>query len=72
MRHICAATLRGEGTGICSGDSGGPLQCYVDGRYYLAGIASFALYCGSVDYPNVYARVNTVLDWVKEVEASVT
>jgi secreted trypsin-like serine protease len=71
-RHICAATLRGEGSGVCQGDSGGPLQCLVNGRFVLGGVASFVRYCGSNAYPNVYARVTQALDWIQRVRANRT
>ena len=72
-RHICAAALLGEGHGVCQGDSGGPLQCFTnDNRWTLAGVASFVKYCGSNDYPNVYARATVALDWIERVKRNRT
>lgn len=68
-RQICAATVRGEGTGVCHGDSGGPLQCQLNGQWYLAGVTSFGKYCGSASHPSVFARVNAVLQWIKQITA---
>ncbi|XP_045128339.1 venom protease-like [Portunus trituberculatus] len=65
-RHLCA----GNGTkDSCSGDSGGPLHhvSLNDGRFYIVGIVSFGFECASADYPGVYTRVTTFLDWIMEV-----
>ncbi|OQR72005.1 chymotrypsin elastase family member 3B-like [Tropilaelaps mercedesae] len=71
-RHICAATTRGEGSGVCYGDSGGPLQCYRNGRWVLVGVADFVRYCGASYTPNVFARVTASLDWIEAVRAART
>lgn len=58
---LCITQL-GEGRGICSGDSGGPLS--VDGE--LVGVASWVSnYCGSAD-PDVYTRVSPYQKWIEE------
>lgn len=69
-RMICGAAPGGEGHGVCNGDSGGPLQCLVKGRWVLAGSASFVRYCGSSTHPNVYARVTEGLDWIEKTMKS--
>ncbi|KAK3891227.1 hypothetical protein Pcinc_004869 [Petrolisthes cinctipes] len=63
-RNICA------GNGVqdtCTGDSGGPLN-YLghDRRYYVVGLVSYGIVCGKVDYPGVYTRISTFLDWIVE------
>ncbi|OQR75956.1 chymotrypsin elastase family member 3B-like [Tropilaelaps mercedesae] len=71
-RHICGATTRGEGSGVCYGDSGGPLQCHLNDRWVLAGVTSFVRYCGASSHPNVFARVTAVLNWIEAVRAART
>ena len=53
----------------CQGDSGGPLVCLRnDGKPIILGITSLVTdygdYCNT-NYPNIYARVTTFLDWIK-------
>ncbi|KYN22989.1 Trypsin-1, partial [Trachymyrmex cornetzi] len=60
--HICAndPTIQ---KGACVGDSGGPLT--VNGL--LVGLVSFGLYpniCTVTEYPTVYARVPSYIDWI--------
>jgi len=49
----------------CQGDSGGPLFLN-DGSTEptLIGVVSFGAYCGMVNYPGVFAKVDNVLDWI--------
>ncbi|CAK9805104.1 Mite allergen Der p 3 [Anthophora plagiata] len=47
--------------GSCHGDSGGPLT--IDGK--LVGLVSWAMGCALTDYPTVYTRVASHLDWIK-------
>ncbi|KAG0718763.1 Proclotting enzyme [Chionoecetes opilio] len=62
-RSLCA----GDGSAdACAGDSGGPLH-YLDlleGKYYVVGIVSFGVGCARPDYPGVYTRVTSFLDWI--------
>ncbi|NXI82636.1 CELA1 elastase, partial [Rhipidura dahli] len=61
---ICAG---GDGVrAACSGDSGGPLNCYRDGHWEVHGIASFALlpFCNAYRRPTVYTRVSAYSDWI--------
>ncbi|XP_017888643.1 chymotrypsin-2-like, partial [Ceratina calcarata] len=48
--------------GSCHGDSGGPLT--VNGK--LTGLVSWAMGCALTDYPTVYTRVASHLDWIKQ------
>ncbi|KAM6946689.1 elastase-1-like [Lycodopsis pacificus] len=50
----------------CNGDSGGPLNCLVDGKYYVHGIASFvsSLGCDALKKPTVFTRVSAYIDWM--------
>ncbi|XP_008943547.1 PREDICTED: chymotrypsin-like elastase family member 1, partial [Merops nubicus] len=61
---VCAG---GDGVRAgCSGDSGGPLNCYRDGRWEVHGIASFALlpHCNTYKKPTVFTRVSAYVDWI--------
>ncbi|NXM45003.1 CELA1 elastase, partial [Gymnorhina tibicen] len=61
---ICAG---GDGVrAACSGDSGGPLNCYRNGRWEIHGIASFAIvpFCNTYHKPTVYTRVSAYVDWI--------
>ncbi|CAL7944839.1 unnamed protein product [Xylocopa violacea] len=59
--QICASdpqTVRGA----CNGDSGGPLT--VNGK--IVGIVSWSRGCALSDYPTVYTRVTSYLDWIRQ------
>jgi len=64
---MCAG---GKGKGSCKGDSGGPLQCYVDGTWYLAGLVSFGvgdgqdIKCAAWEYPSMFTRVTKHIGWI--------
>jgi len=60
---ICAGHTDG-GMDACKGDSGGPLTYEENGKSYLIGVVSWGIGCALADYPGVYARVTTVLDWI--------
>jgi secreted trypsin-like serine protease len=61
--HICVQDPQGN-TGACNGDSGGPLNC----PGVVAGVASWVVSSGLgaclTDYPSVYTRTSTYLDWI--------
>ncbi|OCT95799.1 hypothetical protein XELAEV_18013488mg [Xenopus laevis] len=61
---VCA-----DGAGIrssCNGDSGGPLNCAVNGVYQVHGIVSFgsASGCNIVQKPSVFTRVSAYISWI--------
>lgn len=58
----------GDGTyGPCSGDSGSPMSCKHNGRYYLTGIVSWGTEgCDKKGYPSVFTRVTSYVDWIKQ------
>ncbi|XP_043262965.1 trypsin-like [Colletes gigas] len=58
--QICANDPKVE-KGSCNGDSGGPLT--VDGK--IIGIVSWSMACALTDYPTVYTRVSSYLDWIE-------
>jgi len=53
----------------CNGDSGGPLNCLVDGQYYVHGIASFVSGwgCNTPKKPTVFTRVSAYIDWMDSI-----
>uniref|UniRef100_UPI0037E8869A elastase-1-like n=1 Tax=Semicossyphus pulcher TaxID=241346 RepID=UPI0037E8869A len=53
----------------CNGDSGGPLNCLVNGQYYVHGIASFVsgYGCNYPKKPTVFTRVSAFTDWVNNI-----
>ncbi|XP_027700251.1 transmembrane protease serine 12-like [Vombatus ursinus] len=53
----------------CTGDSGGPLMCYIpeSRRYFLMGITSFGLGCGQKHFPGVYTWVQFYRIWVNNI-----
>uniref|UniRef100_A0A8D2QUB2 pancreatic elastase n=1 Tax=Zosterops lateralis melanops TaxID=1220523 RepID=A0A8D2QUB2_ZOSLA len=54
----------------CSGDSGGPLNCYRDDHWEVHGIVSFGLapYCNTYQKPTVFTRVSAYVDWIYSVK----
>merc|ERR1712178_135931 len=58
--------VRNKGSSACTGDSGGPLACKKDGRWTLAGAASFVFGNCSTKFPTVYTSVAYFRDWIKE------
>jgi trypsin len=59
--HICANDPN-VSRGSCNGDSGGPL--IVNGK--LVGLVSWAKACSLTDYPTVYTRVPSYIDWINK------
>ena len=64
---LCAGTSR-NGTGVCFGDSGGPLIVQRnDGQQILLGITSakpIIGVCAIKNFPAVFTRVSYYLDWI--------
>ncbi|XP_074497556.1 elastase-1-like [Sebastes fasciatus] len=52
--------------GGCNGDSGGPLNCLVNGKYYVHGITSFVSDkgCNAYKQPTIFTRVSAYIDWI--------
>lgn len=61
---MCSIT-RNTGSGICFGDSGGPLTLMENGVPKLVGCVSFALLAGCEHaYPTGYARITSFREWI--------
>ena len=52
------------GLSICNGDSGGPLACKKDGKFYVHGASSFVSSSGCAARPPVFTRVAEFADWI--------
>ncbi|XP_028261105.1 elastase-1-like [Parambassis ranga] len=63
---ICAGGSTASG---CNGDFGGPLNCQVNGSWYVHGIASFvsAMGCNTPQKPTVFTRVSAYITWINSV-----
>ncbi|XP_059142338.1 uncharacterized protein LOC131929969 [Physella acuta] len=66
--YICLDTEPGQN--ICSGDSGGPLLCKENGKYYVVGVIVAGLLCDNADFPSVAESVYAFLDWIYTVMKS--
>jgi len=68
--QLCAG-LQGGGKDTCQGDSGGPLiyQPHKSEQWVLIGITSYGNGCARVNYPGVYTKVSSYLDWIKQTIA---
>ncbi|KAL9964706.1 hypothetical protein ACROYT_G028382 [Oculina patagonica] len=63
----CAGTL-GQSQGTCKGDSGGPLACERDGRWYLMGVTSWTNGgCMHNGDPGVFSDTLYFRNWMEEV-----
>ena len=60
---VCAGFNNG-GYDSCQGDSGGPLiMTNSDGEYELIGIVSWGYGCAEPNYPGVYSKIHSRLNW---------
>merc|ERR1719369_102840 len=63
--HICLGK-QGQ-SAACKKDTGGPLSCNVDGKWKLAGAASWGAYGCPTNFPSVYAKVSFFRAWIEEI-----
>ncbi|XP_042263161.1 elastase-1-like [Thunnus maccoyii] len=63
---VCAG---GGAESGCNGDSGGPLNCLVDGKYYVHGVTSFvsSFGCNYPQKPTVFTRVSAYIEWIDSI-----
>jgi len=55
----------GDRKDTCQGDSGGPLFLTTEsGNKVLVGVTSFGYGCAVDDYPGIYTRVSSYIDWI--------
>ncbi|GAB1600187.1 tryptase beta-2-like [Argonauta hians] len=58
---FCAGGIPSD---ACYGDSGGPLQCYRNGKWHLIGVVSAGYKCGM--YPGSYVNVTRYIEWIQK------
>jgi trypsin len=61
---VCAGGVEGEDS--CNGDSGGPLFMETSKGDAVIGVVSWGNGCARKDQPGVYARISTVVGWIKQ------
>jgi len=61
--QICAGTHLG-GSGVCHGDSGGPLMCLRENSWVQFGVVSWAYGCALPNFPEVYTDVRFYSEWI--------
>lgn len=64
LDDICAG-VPGGGIDSCQGDSGSPLTVLVDGVATLAGVTSVGNECALPNFPGIYTRVTTYINWIR-------
>ena len=48
------------------GDTGSPLQYKLNDTYYIAGVG-IVTYITGENYPQIYARVGSYIDWIENI-----
>lgn len=68
LKDILVCAGGGDRSG-CNGDSGGPLNCLVNGKFVVHGIASFVYRfgCNYPKKPTVFTRVSEYIDWMDSI-----
>ena len=68
---FCAVDQTGSGSGVCFGDSGGPIFGFnsKEFRYELKGIVNGGKRCGSFESPDIYTStsVEDIRLWISNI-----
>ena len=67
-RFVCAGRKQG-GIDGCYGDSGGPLQCEVNGTWVQIGIMIWGIGCAEPNHYGVYTDVRVLQPFIKAIRA---
>lgn len=69
--NVCSDSLQ-QSISACNGDSGGPLVVeHENAPSELIGIVSWGyIPCGLANYPSVYTRVSSYIDWVSKIQSA--
>ena len=62
--HISMVCAQSPGNGLCRADTGGPLVCEHQGKWYLEGIVSWGEGCYIPPKPRVFAKLGLLQAWV--------
>ena len=62
---ICAGYPGVGGKDACQGDSGGPFICQDGTDAVITGVVSWGIGCAEANYPGVYARATTALNFIQ-------
>ncbi|MGB3586183.1 MAG: trypsin-like serine protease [Tunicatimonas sp.] len=68
---IAAGVMGTGGTGVCFGDSGGPLIIRDGPAPVLAGVISYGIGCARPDFLQLYTRVSSFCDWISDRIAAI-
>ncbi|CAJ1963773.1 unnamed protein product [Cylindrotheca closterium] len=60
---FCAGVIEG-GQDSCQGDSGGPIVAVDGDTHVQVGVVSWGYGCAQADFPGVYARTSSAMDWI--------
>ena len=52
---------------LFSGDSGGPLYLWNNGRATLIGVVSRGMGCAYFNHPGIYTRIKKYLNWIDSI-----
>lgn len=64
-KNMMCAGYRNGRADSCSGDSGGPLMCEIDGKWSVYGVTSFGRGCGLDGRYGIYGKVPNFVKWIK-------